>query len=135
MNEFAADPSRKALADKLIAAIKAEDSGRLVTYACCHNMNDIANENTDLVSFNTYPGWIGSDAGTPEHLRQIIKDGVEQVVKRFRKLYPEKPIIVSEMGTCASTVTTIPRARQWTRVRAGTWRRAGRGLRASEITR
>lgn len=115
MNEFASGSKPgKALADKLIAAIKAEDSGRLVTYACCHNMNDIANENTDLVSFNTYPGWIGSDAGTPEHLRQIIKEGVEQVVKRFRKLYPEKPIIVSEMGTCGVYGHHDPAGAQWT---------------------
>ena len=115
MNEFASGSKPgKALADKLIAAIKAEDSGRLVTYACCHNDKDIANENTDLVSFNTYPGWIGSDAGTPENLRNLVNAGVERVVARFRKLYPNKPIIVSEMGTCGVYGQHDPAGAQWT---------------------
>ena len=115
MNEFASGSKPgKALADRLIAAIRAEDSGRLVTYACCHNGTDIANENTDLVSFNTYPGWIGSDAGDPAHLRQMVADGVDKVVARFRKLYPRKPIIVSEMGTCGVYGHHDPAGAQWT---------------------
>ena len=115
MNEFASGSKPgKMLADKLIAAIRAEDSGRLVTYACCHNGTDIANENTDIVSFNTYPGWIGSDAGDPAHLRQMVADGVEKVVARFRKLYPQKPIIVSEMGTCGVYGHHDPAGAQWT---------------------
>ena len=115
MNEFASGSKPgKALADRLISTIKAEDSGRLVTYACCHNDQDIANENTDLVSFNTYPGWIGSDAGSPEHLKQLVEENVARVVARFRKLYPQKPIIVSEMGTCGVYGRHDPAGAQWT---------------------
>ena len=115
MNEFASGSKPgKALADRLISTIKAEDSGRLVTYACCHNDQDIANENTDLVSFNTYPGWIGSDAGSPEHLKQLVEENVARVVARFRKLYPQKPIIVSEMGTCGVYGHHDPAGAQWT---------------------
>lgn len=115
MNEFASGSKPgKALADKLIAAIKAEDSGRLVTYACCHNGTDIANENTDLVSFNTYPGWIGSEAGTPDNLARLIRGTVSGVTARFRKLYPDKPIIVSEMGTCGVYGQHDPAGAQWT---------------------
>ena len=94
-------PEGKKLNDALIAAIKAEDSGRLVSFACSHNGDDISNANTDIVSFNTYPGWIGSDAGTFENQKNQINWNVAGIVKRFRKLYPEKPIIVSEMGTTA----------------------------------
>lgn len=115
MNEFASgSKSGKALADKLIEAIKAEDSGRLVTFACSHIDKDISNENTDIIAFNTYPGWIGSDAGTPENLRRLIYDGVDRAVARFRKAYPQKPIIVSEMGTCGVYGQHDPAAAQWT---------------------
>ena len=102
------------LADQLIEAMHAEDSGRLVTFACSHINNDVSNENTDLVAFNTYPGWIGTDAGTPANLRRLISERVKNVVDRFRGLYPEKPIIVSEMGTCGVYGHHDPAGAQWT---------------------
>ena len=91
----------KKMNDALIEAIRSQDSGRLITFACNHNLDDISNENTDLVSFNTYPGWIGSNAGTFENQKNLIDAAVTKIVTRYRKLYPEKPIIVSEMGTTA----------------------------------
>ena len=91
----------KKMNDALIDAIRSQDSGRLVTFACNHTGDDISNEKTDLVSFNTYPGWIGSNAGTFENQKNLIDAAVTKIVTRFRKLYPEKPIIVSEMGTTA----------------------------------
>ena len=104
----------KKLDDALIEAIRAQDSGRLVTFACSHNREDIANENTDIVAFNTYPGWKGSDAGTLENQRRLIDEGVSEVVSRFRRLYPEKPIIVAEMGTTAIYGCHDPAAGQGT---------------------
>ena len=115
MNEFASGtPEGKSLADELIRAVRAEDSGRLVTFACSHIDADVSNENTDLIAFNTYPGWIGSDAGTPENLRGLIGENVVKIVKRFRRDYPEKPIIVSEMGTCGEYGRHDPAGAQWT---------------------
>ena len=115
MNEFASNTKDgKSLADELIKTIKAEDSGRLVTFACCNTHNDISNENTDLVAFNTYPGWIGSDAGSPENLKQLIAENVERVVTYFRTKYPGKPIMVSEMGTCGEYGRHDPAGAQWT---------------------
>lgn len=115
MNEFLSGSKEgKSLADEIIAAVKAEDSGRLVTFACSHVTKDISNENTDIVAFNTYPGWIGTDPGTPDELRGIMKEKVQSIVKRFRGLYPEKPIIVSEMGTCGVYGQRDPTAAQWT---------------------
>ena len=104
----------KKLNDALIEAIKSQDSGRLVTFACNHTDDDISNENTDIVSFNTYPGWIGSDAGTFENQKRLIDERVTSIVSRFRKLYPEKPIIVSEMGTTAIYGYHDPAAAQGT---------------------
>ena len=91
----------KKMNDALIDAIRTQDSGRLITFACNHNADDLSNEKTDLVSFNTYPGWIGSNAGTFENQKNLIDAAVTKIVTRYRKLYPEKPIIVSEMGTTA----------------------------------
>ena len=91
----------KRMNDALIEAIRSQDSGRLITFACNHTADDISNANTDLVSFNTYPGWSGSNARTVENQKQLIDAAVTKIVTRYRKLYPEKPIIVSEMGTTA----------------------------------
>ena len=104
----------KKLNDALIDAIRSQDSGRLVTFACNHTADDISNENTDIVSFNTYPGWIGSDAGTLENQKRLIDKKVTEIVARYRGLYPEKPIIVSEMGTTAIYGYHDPAAAQGT---------------------
>lgn len=115
MNEFASNTEMgKKLSDRLAATIRAEDSGRLVTFACCQVKDDISHASTDLVSFNIYPGWIGSDAGTPDNLRRLVLDGVTNTVNRFRSLYPDKPIMVSEMGTCGVYGHHDPAAAQWT---------------------
>ena len=115
MNEFLSGSKEgKSLADEIIAAVRAEDGGRLVTFACSYTWNDISNENTDLIAFNTYPGWIGSDAGSPENLKGLIETNVAQIVERFRRDYPEKPIIVSEMGTCGEYGRHDPAGAQWT---------------------
>ena len=115
MNEFlSGSKDGKALSDRLIETVKAEDSGRLVTFACSHTKNDISNASTDIVAFNTYPGWIGSDAGDSENLKRLMGENVSTIVKRFRKLYPDKPIMVSEMGTCGVYGQRDPAASQWT---------------------
>ena len=115
MNEFqSGSKDGKALSDKLIETIKAEDSGRLVTFACCHWKKDISNANTDLVAFNIYPGWIGSDAGDSANLKRLVLAGVTNTVNHFRALYPEKPILVSEMGTCGVYGQHDPAGAQWT---------------------
>ena len=115
MNEFGSpDPRGKRLADRLIEAIRAEDSGRLVTFACNYWQDDISNEHTDLVAFNVYPGWIETDPGDPAQLRRTISNEVARVVERFRAQYPDKPIIVSEMGTCGEYGRRDPAGAQWT---------------------
>ena len=115
MNEFQSDSAAgKALSDRLIETIKAEDSGRLVTFACCHWKKDISNANTDLVAFNIYPGWIGSDAGDAANLKRLVLAGVTNTVNHFRALYPDKPIMVSEMGTCGVYGQRDPAGAQWT---------------------
>ena len=106
LNEFASDTKvGKAVADRLIGTIRAEDSGRLVTYACSCLYGDLANENTDIIAINTYPGTIEGFPGLPEDLKEKMrtmpKNGINWVTDYFRKRYPEKTMILSEIGVGA----------------------------------
>ncbi len=108
LNECASGrPECKSLVDGLIDAIRAEDSGRLVTFACNHWRSDVCHENTDVVAFNTYPGTIPNMPGLPEELAERVRNldpkgngsaGFNVIAKHFRDRYPDKPIMVSECG-------------------------------------
>jgi len=91
-------PECKKLVDRLIETIRNEDTGRLISFACNVCDKDICHANTDLVSFNAYPGTIPAKPGTPEELLKAVKWEFESDIKRFRTKYPEKPIIISESG-------------------------------------
>lgn len=93
-----AKPECKVLVDALIDTIKAEDSGRLVTFACNAIDKDICNERTDLVAVNAYPGTIPMNPGDAAELRRQVFARFDSAAKRFRDLYPDKPIMVSESG-------------------------------------
>ncbi|MBQ9366948.1 MAG: family 1 glycosylhydrolase [Victivallales bacterium] len=94
-------PECKTLVDALVDVIRAEDSGRLVTFACNVWNGDLCNERTDLVAFNAYPGVIPLKPGLPEELAANVRDGAggfNTITRYFREKYPDKPIIVSESG-------------------------------------
>ena len=117
MNEFHSYTQKgKALADKLIAAIRAEDTGRLVTYACCHALKDISNDNTDFITINRYPAWHGNrgTALTPESLHNVITNDLTLSIAYMRKRYGEdKPIIVGETGVYSIYGYHDPMHAQW----------------------
>lgn len=94
-------PECKVLVDRLIEAIRAERTGRLVTFACNICEKDICNANTDIVAFNSYPGGIPLKPGTPEELAEKVRTDFGTKVADFRKRYPEKPIMISESGVGA----------------------------------
>ena len=99
LNECASDRKDcKELVDKLIEAIRREDSGRLITFACNIVDGDICNANTDLVAFNAYPGTIPANPGTREELAANVARSFNRNVAVFRSRYPDKPILVSESG-------------------------------------
>ncbi len=115
MNEFlSSSKDGKALSDMLVDTIKAEDSGRLVSFACCHVRDEISCGSVDVVAFNIYPSWIGPGAGDRAGMPGAIFAGVTNTVSMFRRRYPEKPIIVSEMGTCGVYGQRDPAGAQWT---------------------
>ena len=99
LNECASDKKEcKALVDRLAETIRAENSGRLVTFACNVTDRDICCTNMDIVSFNAYPGTIPMVPGDKAALAKSVADTFNGIVARFRQRYPEKPIMVSESG-------------------------------------
>lgn len=102
LNECASNkPECKTLVDELISTVKAENTGRLITFACNNCDNDICNENTDIIAFNAYPGTIPMTPGEPEDLKRQVFNRFNAIIKKFRERYPDKPIIVSESGVGA----------------------------------
>jgi len=106
------EPRCKALTEKLCATIRAEDSGRLVTFACSQIKKDICLADADFVSFNTYPGTIhgypGDAAELAEKMHNLEGYGVDWSVRHFQKKYPGKTIFISEMGTAGQWAARDP---------------------------
>ena len=99
LNECASQkPECKALVDRLAETIRAENSGRLVTFACNVTDRDICCTNMDMVSFNAYPGTIPMVPGDKAALAKSVSATFNGIVAKFRQRYPDKPIMVSESG-------------------------------------
>ncbi|MBO5647149.1 MAG: hypothetical protein J6S30_00055 [Kiritimatiellae bacterium] len=106
--------SCKVLIDKLIDTIRAEDSGHLVTFAANRNGSDICHEKTDIISYNTYPGWYGyiPGSGSQEEMRSSIRRCHADVVKYYRGKYKDnRPILCSESGVKADYGVRDPRGK------------------------
>ncbi len=115
LNEFRSDlPEGKHISELLVDTIKAEDSGRLVAFACCFIWNDISNDKTDLIAFNIYPGWGKDGTGSAEKMTSVISNAMYSTARGYRKKFPNKPIIISEMGTCGIFGFRERGAAQWT---------------------
>lgn len=95
------NPECKTLIDELVSTIKAENTGRLITFACNAIQADICNENTDIVAFNAYPGTIPMYPGSPADLKRKVETTFNDAVALFRSRYPDKPIMISESGVGA----------------------------------
>ena len=99
LNECASyKPECKALVDRLAETIRAENSGRLVSFACNRTDRDICCSNMDIVAFNTYPGVIPMTPGDKAELAKSVSGAFNGIVSKFREQYPDKPIMVSETG-------------------------------------
>ena len=104
----------KALVDRLLGVIRAEDSGHLATFACHRNLKDICHANTDIIAYNTYPCWYSweMDTGSSEEMRRNIRACHEEIVAYFRQHYRDsRPIIVSETGVKADYGVRDPRGK------------------------
>ena len=117
LNEFRSDTKEGlALAEKLIAAIRAEDSGHLVSYACNNPFGDICATNADFSTFNCYPAWHsemgrGSTLGS---LDAVIREQLQRRVQSLRLRYgDDRPIVVGETGCYSLYGCHDPMGAQW----------------------
>ena len=107
-------PQCLTLVDKLLETIRAEDSGHLVTFATYKNDRDISHANTDIIAYNSYPGWYFDPpvTGTSDEMRKAIRNCHEKVVQYYRNKYKDnRPIIVSESGVKADYGVRDPRGK------------------------
>lgn len=114
MNELASDTEEgEAFVEMLCRTARAADDSRLVTFACCRPLTDRANRCTDLIAYNTYPGWISDDyAGSPT---SGMAENQRKILRALREKFgADKPVIVSEMGTCAIYGQHDAANAQWT---------------------
>ena len=118
LNEFGSNlESGRILAEKLIAVIRAEDTGHLVSYACSQCTTDVCFSNADFIAFNAYPAWHGriGRGTTPESLGKAIRDDFDGIVRYMRATFGEdKPMIVSETGCYSLYGSHDPMGAQWT---------------------
>jgi beta-glucuronidase len=99
LNECASmKPESKVLVDRLAETIRAENPGRLVTFACSTPDSDICCTNMDIISFNAYPGVLPPRPGTEKEFKKLVGDKFNGIVAKLRARYPDKPIMISETG-------------------------------------
>lgn len=115
LNEPRSDrPACRSLVDRLVEVVRAEDAGRLVTFACNRTETDISHAKTDVIAYNTYPCWYNGEleTGSPEEMRANIRRCHERIVRYFRDRYKDdRPILVSESGVKADYGVHDPRGR------------------------
>ena len=97
----------------LISTIREMDSSRLVTYASNHAENDKCFDLIDVISVNRYPGWCGPCTGGVNYLDFVKKD-IPYLEKMFTEKFADKPLIMSETGTCGIFGTHDYGHAQWT---------------------
>ena len=98
----------------LADTIRAENSGRLVTFADDRHQRDRSLQFMDVLTFNAYPGWIQTSEGKLDPMEEI-EPGLEKLIQHLRQAHgKDKPIIVSEMGCCGIYGQHDEAAAQWT---------------------
>jgi len=120
MNELGSyRPEARTLVEQLCKAVREEDSGRLTSFACNRPKDEVCGDLVDVMSFNAYPGWISTvPPGDEAHMRQLVAEdegrGINVITRILRAKYPDKPLLVSEIGCCGIYGQHDEAAAQWT---------------------
>ena len=86
----------------IIQSIRALDDSRLVSYASYHGARDRCFALADVISVNTYPGWIGgADQWATRCLDQIRPEVERLAAWASEGALAEKPMLFTEIGACA----------------------------------
>lgn len=105
----------KALVEKLVDAVREQDTGHAVSFACSRVSGDISNGKTDFIAFNLYPAWHQERgaASTPESLKEVVQRKFGETTRMFRAKYPGKPIMIAETGVYSLYGRRDGTAPQW----------------------
>ena len=83
-------------------AIRAIDRSRLVSFASMHQERGLCFEQADVIAINAYPGWFSGPEACHRHYLDTIRPEIERLAAVFsRPEHAGKPLIVTEIGTCA----------------------------------
>jgi beta-glucuronidase len=99
---------------QLTDTIREEDNSRLISYASNRWNNDLCFEFVDIVSFNTYPGWINNTDWTRKSTDSIAPHIKQMIEFSLQDDLCNKPLIFSEIGACAVLGWHDKVATQWT---------------------
>jgi beta-glucuronidase len=102
LNESCSDTvAGRELYRKVIAAIRAEDDSRLISYASNRFERDICFDLADIISINPYPGWISECDDWTRNNMVAVDPAIRRYAEYFSKAqYSGKPLLVSEIGAC-----------------------------------
>lgn len=87
----------------VVAALRAEDPSRLVSWASDKPDTDVNFALADVVAVNTYPGWFAPIADWDTPSLAVVRPHLAALASllRTRPGVGDKPLLVSEIGTCA----------------------------------
>ena len=94
-------PEAVPLYTRLVGAIREEDDSRLVSYASNRSTGDRCFGLIDIVSLNTYPGWIGSTDWTVPSVDRIAPHLAKLIAHFSQGEHSDKPLLFAEIGACA----------------------------------
>lgn len=107
-------PQTRALTERMVKLVRAEDSSRLISYATCSihlgNPADICSDLVDVVGFNYYIGWFPT----------VKQESFEDFIKRMRERVDknangrEMPMMMSEFGGAALKGACSFEQQRWT---------------------
>lgn len=86
---------------ELIAALRADDPSRLVSYASFHWADDLHFELADVISVNAYPGWYAADKVNARPLGEVVPFFDNVIARLDARGLKDKPFIISEFGAGA----------------------------------
>lgn len=113
MNECCSNtPGGRELYSRLAATIKDANPEFLVSYASNKSDKDICFDLADIITINTYPGWI-SDISWEFPPDSRIAGDIEKLAKIADSFDSNKPFIIGEIGACALYGCHDPANAQW----------------------
>src|SRR5690606_16327600 len=101
------EPDARPTYSKLIGHVRARDPSRPVTFVSNRHGSDRCLDLVDLVSISAHPGWHFGELDT-------LEGELEQVLEVYRRLAPDKPLLLAEIGAGALYGLRDHHGQRWT---------------------